>query len=120
MTSGLISIVVPTYNEAGNISMIHDGLARALADLSWELIVVDDDSPDGTADAVRKLGLQHGNVRCVQRIQDRGLCSAVHWGVQAAHGDVVVVMDGDLQHDPALIPRMVEELKAGNGIVSGS
>jgi dolichol-phosphate mannosyltransferase len=100
--------------------MIHDGLSRALADLSWELIVVDDDSPDGTADAVRKLGLQHGNVRCVQRIQDRGLCSAVHWGIQAAHGDVVVVMDGDLQHDPALIPRMLEELKAGNDIVSGS
>ena len=120
MTQGLISIVVPTYNEARNISLLHAGLAQALADRSWELIVVDDDSPDGTADVVRKLGLQHDNVRCLQRVQDRGLCSAVHWGVQAAHGDIVVVMDGDLQHDPALVPRMLEALQSGADIVSGS
>jgi len=120
MTPGLISIVVPTYNEARNVSMLHDGLAHALADRSWELIVVDDDSPDGTADVVRRLGLQRGNVRCLQRVQERGLCSAVHWGVQAAQGDIVVVMDGDLQHDPALIPRMLEALQGGTDIVSGS
>jgi len=120
MKSRLVSIVVPTYNEVRNVSMIHDGIAQALADRSWELIVVDDDSPDGTADAVRGLGLQRGNVRCIQRIQDRGLCSAVHWGVQAAHGDVIVVMDGDLQHDPAMIPRMLEELGRNHDIVSAS
>jgi dolichol-phosphate mannosyltransferase len=120
MTPGLISIVVPTYNEARNVSMLHDGLAHALAGRSWELIVVDDDSPDGTADVVRRLGLQHGNVRCLQRVQERGLCSAVHWGVQAAQGDIVVVMDGDLQHDPALVPRMLEALQGGADIVSGS
>ena len=120
MTPGLISIVVPTYNEARNVSMLHDGLAHALAGRSWELIVVDDDSPDGTADVVRRLGLQRDNVRCLQRVQERGLCSAVQWGVQAAHGDIVVVMDGDLQHDPALIPRMLEELQGGADIVSGS
>ena len=120
MTPGLISIVVPTYNEARNVAMLHDGLAQALAGRSWELIVVDDDSPDGTADVVRRLGLQRDNVRCLQRVQDRGLCSAVQWGVQAAHGDIVVVMDGDLQHDPALIPRMLEELQSGADIVSGS
>jgi dolichol-phosphate mannosyltransferase len=120
MTPGLISIVVPTYNEAPNIAMVHDALTRALADRSWELIVVDDDSPDGTADAVRKLGLRHGNVRCIQRVQERGLCSAVEWGVQAAHGDVVVVMDGDLQHDASLIPHMLEELQRGSDIVSAS
>src|ERR1700704_1479302 len=120
MTPGLISIVVPTYNEARNVSMLHDGLAQALAGRSWELIVVDDDSPDGTADVVRRLGLQHDNVRCLQRVQDRGLCSAVHWGVQAAQGDIVVVMDGDLQHDPALVPRMLEAVQGGADIVSGS
>ena len=120
MTPGLISIVVPTYNEARNVAMLHDGLAQALAGRSWELIVVDDDSPDGTADVVRGLGLQHDNVRCLQRVQERGLCSAVQWGVQAAHGDIVVVMDGDLQHDPALIPRMLEALQSGADIVSGS
>lgn len=116
----LISIIVPTYNEAENISAVHAGLAVALQGETWELIVVDDDSPDGTADVVRKLAVEHGNVRCIQRLQERGLCSAVQWGVQAAHGDVVVVMDGDLQHDPALIPAMLEALRQGHEIVSGS
>ena len=57
MTMPPVSVVVPTYNEAGNIAMIYDGLAQALAGRAWELVVVDDDSPDGTADAVRALGL---------------------------------------------------------------
>jgi dolichol-phosphate mannosyltransferase len=120
MTMPSVSVVVPTYNEAGNIAMIYDGLAQALAGRAWELVVVDDDSPDGTADAVRALGQRHDNVRCIQRVQERGLCSAVHWGVQAAHGEVIVVMDGDLQHEPALIPKMLEALQTGHDIVSGS
>jgi dolichol-phosphate mannosyltransferase len=120
MTVPQLSVVVPTYNEAGNIPMIYDGLAQALAGHAWELVVVDDDSPDGTADAVRALARQHDNVRCIQRVQERGLASAVHWGVQAAHGEVIVVMDGDLQHEPTLIPKMFEALQAGHDIVSGS
>lgn len=120
MTAPRVSIVVPTYNEAANIPMIYDGLAQALVGHAWELVVVDDDSPDGTADAVRALAGRHDNVRCLQRVHERGLCSAVHWGVQAAHGEVVVVMDGDLQHEPALIPGMLDALQAGPDIVSGS
>jgi dolichol-phosphate mannosyltransferase len=120
MTVPQVSVVVPTYNEAGNVRMIYDGLAQALVGQSWELVVVDDDSPDGTADAARELSLRHDNVRCIQRVHERGLCSAVHWGVQAAHGGVVVVMDGDLQHEPNLIPKMLEALQAGHDIVSGS
>lgn len=116
----LVSIVVPTYNEARNISTLHERLAATLHDKSWELIVVDDDSPDGTADEARRLAQKYGNVRCLQRLQDRGLCSAVQWGVQAAHGDIVVVMDGDLQHDPALIPMMLDELQDGCNFVAGS
>lgn len=115
-----VSVVVPTYNEAANVAMIYEGLARSLAGRSWELVIVDDDSPDGTADAVRELGQRHDNVRCIQRVQERGLCSAVHWGVQAAHGEVIVVMDGDLQHEPTLIPEMIEALQKGCDIVSGS
>ena len=115
-----ISVVVPTYNEAANVPTFYHGLAGALAGRTWELGVVDDDSPDGTAQAVRELGRQHDNVRCIQRVQERGLCSAVHWGVQAAHGEVIVVMDGDLQHEPALIPQMLDMLQNGHDIVSGS
>jgi dolichol-phosphate mannosyltransferase len=120
MTAPSVSVVVPTYNEARNIPMIYDALAHALAGRSWELVVVDDDSPDGTGDTVRALGRQHDNVRCIQRVQERGLCSAVHWGVQAAHGEVIVVMDGALQHEPALIPKMLEALQTGHDIVAGS
>lgn len=115
-----VSIIVPTYNEAKNVARLYAGLADTLRDISWEIVFVDDDSPDGTADIARGLALEHDNVRCIQRIQERGLCSAVQWGVQAAHGDVVVVMDGDLQHDPDLIPRMIDELGKGQDIVSGS
>lgn len=115
-----ISVIVPTYNEAANIAPLYDGLERALAGRPWELVVVDDDSPDGTAQAVLALAERHANVRCLQRVQERGLCSAVHWGVQAAHGELVVVMDGDLQHDAALVPQMVEALEAGSDIVSAS
>lgn len=115
-----VSIIVPTFNEAQNIPALHAGLAQVLKDRQWELIFVDDDSPDGTSDAARALARVHANVRCLQRVQDRGLCSAVHWGVQAAHGDHVVVMDGDLQHDPAIIPAMLAELEAGTDIVAGS
>lgn len=116
----LVSIVVPTYNEAANLAKTHEAVAAALAGRDWELIVVDDDSPDGTADAVRALAARHGNVRCIQRRQERGLASAVQWGVQAAHGEHVVVMDGDLQHDAGLIPAMLDELARGSDIVSGS
>ena len=91
---------VPTYNEASNVPMIYDGRARALAGRSWELVVVDEDLPDGTADAVRALGLSRDNLRCIQRVQERGLRRRP-LGRQAAHGHVIVVMDGDLQHEPA-------------------
>ncbi len=120
MAPSLTSIIVPTYKEAKNVAPIYAALSGALKDIPWELIVVDDDSPDGTADAVRQLSQQYGNVRCIQRVQDRGLCSAVQWGVQAAHGDIVVVMDGDLQHDPVVIPAMLEALRHGYEIVSAS
>jgi dolichol-phosphate mannosyltransferase len=116
----LISIVVPTYNEASNVPIIYDGLAKVLDGRQWELIVVDDNSPDGTAEAVRRLAARHGNARCIQRVHERGLCSAVQWGAQAAHGEIIVVMDGDLQHDARLIPQMVQELARGSDIVSGS
>lgn len=118
MTS--VSVVVPTFNEARNVELILEGLAKALAGRSWELVVVDDDSPDGTADEVRRLAASHANLRCIQRVQERGLCSAVQWGVQAAHGETIVVMDGDFQHDPAVIPAMLAKLDEGADIVPAS
>ena len=101
----VLSVIVPTYNEAKNVAAMYSGLADTLRDMSWELIVVDDDSPDGTADVVRDLARQHDNVRCIQRIQERGLCSAVQWGVQAAHGDVCLLYTSPSPRD-GLLSRM--------------
>ena len=115
-----ISVVIPTYNESRNIEALYDTLRKALDGHTWELIVVDDHSPDRTSDVVRRMGESHGNVRCIERVQDRGLASAVQWGAQAAHGETIVVMDGDLQHDAFLIPLMCEELRKGSDIVAAS
>jgi dolichol-phosphate mannosyltransferase len=115
-----LSIVVPTFNEAGNIGRVIEGLATTLGAGSWEVIVVDDNSSDGTGDIVRKLAEGRPNIRCLQRIQDRGSASAVHWGVQAAHGETIVVMGGDLRHDPAFIPAMLDALAQGSDIASAA
>jgi dolichol-phosphate mannosyltransferase len=115
-----VSIIVPAQNAAATVPSLHAILAEALGREAWELIVVDDNSGDGTADAVRTLAREHLNVRCIQRIQDRGRTSAVQWGVQAAHGDIVVVADDDLQLGAGLIPAMLAELRRGSDIVSAT
>ncbi|MEM2062124.1 MAG: glycosyltransferase family 2 protein [Candidatus Nitrosocaldus sp.] len=117
----LLSIIIPTYNEAENIPnllrSIRDGLHTFLKQLNVmaEIIIVDDDSPDGTADVVE----QHSkhiasegrfNIKVLRRYGRRGLLSAVLDGLKAAKGSNVVVMDADLSHPPALIPAMLDEL----------
>ena len=113
-----ISVVLPVQNAATAIVPLYDSLAAALGDMSWELIVIDENSPDGTADAVRTLARTHANVRCLQRVQDRGRASAIHWGVQASHGEIIVVMDGDARRQSEFVPKMLEWLGPGGDIVS--
>ena len=113
-----ISVVLPVQNAATAIVPLYDSLAAALGDMSWELIVIDENSPDGTADAVRTLARTHANVRCLQRVQDRGRASAIHWGVQASHGEVIVVMDGDARRQSEFVPKMLERLGPDGDIVS--
>lgn len=115
-----VSIVLPVQNAAPAIAPLYNSLAAALHGLSWELVVVDDNSPDGTADAVRALAQMYGNVRCLQRVQDRGRASAIQWGVQASHGGVVVVMEGDARRQPGFVPKMLEALGQGSDIVSAA
>jgi dolichol-phosphate mannosyltransferase len=117
-----LSIVVPTYNEAENVPLLLDKLAAALGDIRWEVIFVDDDSRDGTAQVVRRLA-QHssGNIRVVQRIGRRGLSSACIEGALASSAPFIAVMDADLQHDERLLPRMYEVLRTSDAeIVVGS
>jgi dolichol-phosphate mannosyltransferase len=107
-----LAIVIPTLNERDNVPLIVERLNRVLAGIAWEAIFVDDDSPDGTADAVRELARHQGNIRCVQRLGRRGLSSACIEGMLSSAAPYIAVMDGDLQHDEALLPQMLEKIKA--------
>jgi dolichol-phosphate mannosyltransferase len=116
-----ISIVVPTFNESENIHRLHGRLVQALQGTSWELIVVDDDSPDGTADLARELARQDNRVRCIQRLGRRGLASAVVEGAMSSAAPLIGVMDADLQHDETILPVMIEQLRTADvDIVIGS
>ncbi len=107
-----ISIVVPTLSEAGNVPELHARIARALANEDWELIFVDDDSPDGTAEVVRDLAQRDRRVRCIQRIGRRGLSSAVVEGALSSSAPLLAVMDGDLQHDESILPNLIDEVRS--------
>ena len=108
-----LSIVVPTFNEAANVAELARRLDIALAGIDWELVVVDDDSPDGTAGEVRRLAMADARVRIVQRIGRRGLSSACVEGALATSAPYVAVMDADLQHDESILPSMLEALRGG-------
>jgi dolichol-phosphate mannosyltransferase len=107
-----LAIVIPTLNERDNVPIVVERLNRVLAGLSWEVIFVDDDSPDGTADVVRALARRQPNIRCLQRLGRRGLSSACIDGILASAAPYAAVMDGDLQHDETLLPGMLAKLKA--------
>jgi dolichol-phosphate mannosyltransferase len=116
-----LAVIVPTYNEAANLPTLIDRLETTLAGLHWELIVVDDDSPDGSAHLVRTLASRHPQVRVIQRIGRRGLSSACIEGLLATSAPYLAVMDADLQHDETRLPHMLERLKTANlDIVVGS
>ena len=115
------AIVVPTFNEAQNLGELVARVECCLAGTRWEMVFVDDNSPDGTARLARELGQQDARVRVVQRIGRRGLSSAVVEGVLATSAPYLAVMDADLQHDETLLPAMLETLKNGqHDIVVGS
>lgn len=105
-----VSVVVPTRNERDNIRPVYYALCRVLEGIDWELIFVDDDSNDGTPEAIWRLVRSDGRVRCIQRIGRRGLASACVEGILASSGPYAAVMDADLQHDEQLLRRMLEIL----------
>lgn len=116
-----LAIVVPTFNERANVDALLAELSATLQGIEWEVVFVDDDSTDGTTGAVRARAAADPRVRCLQRIGRRGLSSACIEGILSTSAPLIAVMDGDLQHDPALLPRMVEILSAGDvDLVVGS
>lgn len=108
-----LSVVVPCYNEAANVAPLVAALDAALAGLAWEVIFVDDNSPDGTAAAARALAQHDPRVRCLRRIGRRGLASAVIEGALASSAAAIAVMDGDLQHDETILPAMLDAVRSG-------
>src|SRR5262249_31788792 len=94
-----LAIVVPTFNERENIAPLLDKLVEALQGIEWEVVFVDDNSPDGTAEHIRELARTNRRVRVLQRIGRRGLSSACIEGMLATPAPYIAVMDADLQHD---------------------
>ena len=116
-----LSIVVPTLNERPNIVPLLERLRNTLTGVKYEVIFVDDDSSDGTPETVRNISRTVPNVRLIERIGRRGLASACIEGMQAASAPFLAVMDGDLQHDQSILPRMWEIIRSGNyDLVIGS
>jgi dolichol-phosphate mannosyltransferase len=106
-----LTLVIPTFNERDNIGPLVDLLNEVLDTVSWEVILVDDDSPDGTAERVREISRRDRRVRCLQRIGRRGLTTACIEGALAASAPYIAVMDADIQHDEKLLPQMLAMLK---------
>jgi dolichol-phosphate mannosyltransferase len=115
-----LSIVVPTFNERENIPRLVDMLRAALPDIAWELIVVDDNSPDGTSEIAKRIAASDSRIRCIRRIGRRGLAGACLEGILASQAKYVAVMDGDLQHDENLLLPMLQLLRrdAANMVVA--
>jgi dolichol-phosphate mannosyltransferase len=110
-----LTVVVPTFKERDNIPQLINRLRRLLVGYcTWEVIFVDDDSPDGTADLVRKIGEGDDRVRCVRRIGRRGLAGACIEGMLASQAHYIAVMDADLQHDESLLTAMLDRLRTGD------
>jgi dolichol-phosphate mannosyltransferase len=110
-----LSVVVPTYRESANIPVLFERIKIALEGLPWEMIVVDDDSPDGTADVAFALASADGRLRCLRRVNRSGLAGAVVEGWMSSSADFVAVIDGDLQHDETILPDMYRALAEGKG-----
>jgi len=117
-----LSIVVPVYNEEENIPLLYQAITAAVAPLGleWEVILVDDGSQDGSLKALEALAEKDAeHVRIIALRRNFGQTAAIAAGIDHASGDVVVLMDADLQNDPADIPLMLEKIAEGYDVVSG-
>ena len=121
LASPQLSVVVPTFNERANVTTLFQRLDATLKGIAWEVIFVDDNSPDETWDVVRGLAAQDSRVRCIRRIGRRGLSGACIEGILASSSPYAAVLDADLQHDETQLPKMLGLLQSGQAeLVVGS
>ncbi len=118
MSGRELSVIVPVFNEAPNVGPMVAALEGALAGIDWEVIFVDDNSPDGTAGKVHDLAQRDSRIRLIVRVADRGLAKSAIQGMLSGNGDVLVVMDGDGQHEPEIIRRLMQPLVDGTADVA--
>src|ERR1700733_10802842 len=110
----VLSVIVPSYNERPNVGPMIAKLDAALRGIEWEVIYVDDNSPDGTAAEVRRIARIDPRVRCIRRVGRRGLASAVIEGALSTSATYVAVIGGDRPDDETRLPVMLTELRTGN------
>jgi dolichol-phosphate mannosyltransferase len=103
------SIILPTYNEKENIGLLIKSIEKAVSS-DYEIIVVDDNSPDGTAKKVAELAKTNERIRLILRMNERGLASAIGRGFSEAYGDILIAMDTDLSHPPDIINKLLKEI----------
>jgi len=115
-----LSIIIPTYMEAETLPKLIGRTEEALKEIDFEIIIIDDNSPDGTANIAEKLGMKFGNIRVIRRPGKLGLGSAVMDGLKSARAQLIAVMDADLQHPPEALANMLEGLRKGCDVVVAS
>jgi dolichol-phosphate mannosyltransferase len=108
-----LSVIAPTYNESENVAELIAEVGSALRGIEYEIVICDDDSPDRTWAKAEEISRTNPQVRVLRRITDRGLARAVVDGFSQARGEAVACIDADLQHDPAILPTMLEALREG-------
>lgn len=115
-----LTVVSPTLNESENVPRLVRELDQVLVGVDYEIIIVDDDSPDRTWELAQEIAQRNPRVRVIRRQGERSLGWSVIEGFAAAEGDVLACIDADLQHDPSILPRMLEKLGGGCALVVGS
>ena len=115
----MLSIITPTYNEAKNIEQLVKRIHSTLKNIDYEIIVADDNSPDGTAKVAKDLPKKY-KTRTIVRTKNKGLAPAVMDGFKAAKGDILAVIDADLSHPPELLKEMFKRVKDDYDIVVAS
>lgn len=115
-----VSIILPTFNEKGNIVRLVDKIKTHLSHMyTFEVIIIDDNSTDGTAAACMTAFKNNQNIKVFVRKDERGLATAIYYGIEKARGRFIVVMDTDFNHDPTIIPIMLKKIK-NNTMAVGS
>ena len=120
----MISIIIPTYNEKENLPTLFQKISNSLKGELFELIIVDDNSPDGTADFAEYLSKTYKFVKILKRSGKLGLATAIKDGLKLANGEIVLIMDADLSHPPEIIPKLLKaiddkDIAIGSRLVEG-